>query len=167
MDFHPVEANLRQSFRVLAAGRPNGAVLELPGVTIASLGVAFQMFNAAFLSTPVDDPAELEERLDQARRHFISRRMPWAFWCCEDWLSIGARRKLSRICERFGLRLSSELPGMVAPVLGDAGRILPRVDFRCIAATGVLDDFRSIGSLCFHVPLDWFREGFDESMLRR
>src|ERR1700733_13821453 len=47
MDFHPVEENLRQSFRVLAAGRPRCDVIELPGVSIASLGVAFQMFNAA------------------------------------------------------------------------------------------------------------------------
>jgi len=63
MDFHPVEENLRQSFRALAAERPGASTAELPGVSIACLGVRFQMFNAAFLSGPVDGAGVLEARL--------------------------------------------------------------------------------------------------------
>ena len=55
-DFRPVEANLRESFRVLARGRERADVMELPGVSIASLGATFQMFNAAFLNAPVGSP---------------------------------------------------------------------------------------------------------------
>src|SRR5438067_1445870 len=99
MEFRLVEENLRQSFRVLASGRPHAGVLELPGVSIASLGVSFQMFNAAFLSGPVETPGDLEDRLEAARLHFESRRIPWALWVCEDWLSQRVRRKLSRCCE--------------------------------------------------------------------
>ena len=70
MDFHPVEANLRQSFRILASGRAGADILELPGVSVASLGVYFQMFNAAFLNGPVFSQAELEICLETARDHF-------------------------------------------------------------------------------------------------
>ena len=85
--------------------------MELHGVSIASLGVTFQMFNAAFLNAPVDSPDEMEERLTIARRHFLERNLPWAFWICEDWLDRGVRRKLSRT-----------LPGLwAAPDGGDAG----------------------------------------------
>ena len=70
MDFHPVEFNLRESFRVLAEGRRSGDVLELPGLSIASLGAKFQMFNAAFLNAPVANAAELDERLRQASSAF-------------------------------------------------------------------------------------------------
>ena len=49
MDFVNVADNLRESFRAIAASRPPGEVRELRGVSIASAGVAFQMFNAAFL----------------------------------------------------------------------------------------------------------------------
>jgi hypothetical protein len=51
--FENVADNLRESFRVVAAGREHGEVRELPGVSIAAAGVTFQMFNAAFLSAPV------------------------------------------------------------------------------------------------------------------
>ena len=74
-------------------------MLELPGVSIASLGVAFQMFNAAFPSEPVETQTALEARLQAARDHFHAQGLRWAFWICEDWLATGIRRKLSRTCE--------------------------------------------------------------------
>jgi GNAT superfamily N-acetyltransferase len=164
MDFHPVEANLRASFRVLAAGRPRGDVLELSGVTVASLGAAFQMFNAAFFSAPVAGQRELECRLDLARRHFRSRNLPWALWICQDWLDRSARRNLMQTCLRFGLRLSSEMPGMIAEHLLSRKRPLPEIEIRRVDSAAVLEDFRAIGSVCFHVPLAWFSEVFDASL---
>jgi ribosomal protein S18 acetylase RimI-like enzyme len=164
MDFHPVEANLRESFRVLATGRPRGDVLELPGVSIASLGAAFQMFNAAFLNRPVDGVKDLECRLDLAQRHFRSRGLPWALWICEEWLDRSARRSLTQTCARFGLRLSSEMPGMMAERLTAQKRPLPDLEFRRVDSAAVLDDFRGVGSVCFHVPLAWFSEVFDGSL---
>src|ERR1700733_15240088 len=99
MSFREVSDNLRESFRVLAEGRPGAEVLELPGISIASLGVSFQMFNAAFVCEPVETQAELEARLRSARSYFDTRGLPWALWICEDWLAAGVRRKLSRTCE--------------------------------------------------------------------
>src|SRR5580658_2336942 len=109
MEFQPIEENLRQSFRVLASGRVGADVSELPGVSIASLGVAFQMFNAAFLSAPVETHQEMEARLQSALEHFKSRGLDWSFWICEDWLTRSVRRRLSRTCQNFGLRLSAEM----------------------------------------------------------
>ncbi len=76
VSFRDVAENLRQSFRTLAEGRPGAEVVELAGVSIASLGVAFQMFNAAFLSEPVETQQELEDRLRTAAGYFDSRRTP-------------------------------------------------------------------------------------------
>jgi GNAT superfamily N-acetyltransferase len=165
MDFHPVEANLRQSFRALAEGRPKGDVLELPGISIASLGASFQMFNTTFLSTPVPTQAALEARLNQARQHFRSRDLGWAFWICEDWLDWSIRRSLTQTCQRFGLRLSSELPGMIGmPPLPRPKRPLPPLEIRRVDSARILDDFRAIGSVSFHVPYEWFSEVFDASV---
>lgn len=157
--------NLRQSFRVLAEGRKDGAVTELPGVSIASLGAAFQMFNAAFFSAPIGTEAALHARLGMARDYFLARGQRWAFWICEDWLtSDGVRRRLSRACENVSLRLSSEMPGMAAEALAPPTRALPLLEFRRVNSETTLNDFRGIGANCFHVPLTWFSEVFNASI---
>jgi len=164
--FEGVANNLRESFRALAGGRPLGSVAELPGVSIASLGVKFQMFNAAFLSSPVETDIELEERLHMARVYFASHEQRWAFWICEDWLQTGSvRRKLSRYCENVGLRLTSELPGMAAEGLRKPSRELPALEIRRVDSETILNDFRAVGASCFHVPIAWFSEVFDTTLL--
>jgi GNAT superfamily N-acetyltransferase len=167
MGFRDVADNLRESFRVCAHVRPSGDVLELPGVSIASLGVAFQMFNAAFLNQHVSTELELEDRLQIAKRYFDARGLQWAFWVCEDWLAEGVRRKLSRACEIHGLRLSSEMPGMIADNIRPPARRLPEMEVRRVGAGAVLNDFRAIGATCFHVPIAWFSEVFDERLADR
>jgi len=167
MEFRPVEENLRQSFRVLASGRDRADVTELPGVSIASLGVAFQMFNAAFLNAPVDSHQEMEARLQIARQHFESRGMAWSFWICEDWLPRAVRRRLSRTCQAFGLRLSAEMPGMITGRMAAPARRLPALEVRRVDSPEILQDFRAIGSTCFHVPPAWFSEVFDEDYAAR
>lgn len=154
--------NLRQSFRTLAEGRPGAEVVELPGLSIASLGVAFQMFNAAFLSEPVETESALEARLRSATGYFNSRGLAWAFWICEDWMAAAIRRKVSRACQTYGLRLSAEMPGMAASSLRSPTRTLPEMEVRPIEPGTTLNDFRALGSTCFHVPIAWFSEVFDE-----
>jgi GNAT superfamily N-acetyltransferase len=165
MDFHPVEANLRDSFRALASGRPRADLLEASGVTIASLGARFQMFNAAFLSSPVATSKELEQRLGFARTHFRSRNLPWALWVCEDWVETSVRRGLSQLCATHGLRLTAEMPGMIAAgPIAKPRHALPAPEYRRVNSLQTLADFRGIGSVCFHVPPEWFNEVFDESV---
>lgn len=168
-----MDANLRQSFRVLAQGRPRGDIEELDGVSIASVGVSFQMFNAAFLSREVSGPEDFRRRFCAARGLFNSRHLPWSFWICEEWLPRGVRRSLVDICENYGMRPVTEMPGMVAEPLRPAPRfsrhswesspldVVRAVDGR------TMNDFRAVGSLCFHVPPAWFREVFDDTIPSR
>jgi ribosomal protein S18 acetylase RimI-like enzyme len=173
MEFEALEANLRQSFRILAETRPRADITELDGVSIASLGAAFQMFNAAFLSSHVPTREDLEERLRRARRLFASRGLPWAFWICEDWLARPVRRSLCGASAAFGLRAAAEMPGMVADSLSEPrrfslpGRAAPSLDIRRAEGSQEMEDFRAIGSVCFHVPPAWFREVFDDTIPSR
>ena len=73
MDFESVAVNLRESFRAIAASRAPGEIRELRGVSIASAGVTFQMFNSAFLSAPVANEAELARRIMLPSVHFDAR----------------------------------------------------------------------------------------------
>ena len=161
MDFSKVADNLRESFRILASGRELGEIRELLGVSIASSGVTFQMFNAAFLSGPVQGEAELAQRILLASLHFESRGQEWAFWVCEDWLDDSFRKRTRKIFDQHGLRHSVDLPGMMAHRLSPPTRLLPALDVRPVESAVTRDAFCSIGSTCFNVPLSWFREVFD------
>jgi GNAT superfamily N-acetyltransferase len=166
VNFHPIEANLRQSFRTLAAGRPNEDVVELPGVSIASLGVAFQMFNAAFLNETVSTQWDLATRVATVREHFERRGTGWSFWFCEDWLERPVRRRLAQVCGTHGLRIASELPGMLAEEVAKQKRRLPALEFRRAQGASTLSDFRTVGAACFHVPAEWFAEVFNDEIGR-
>lgn len=163
VDFEYIAANLRESFRVIAASRGSGEVRELPGVSIASAGVTFQMFNAAFLSAPVASEAELAQRILLPSLHFNTRGLEWAYWVCEDFMESRAHRRSRHIFERHGLRHSVDLPGMVAERLEPAIRRLPPIDVRRVCDRATREAFCAIGSVCFHVPFAWFCEVFDSN----
>lgn len=163
MTFQTVADNLRESFRIIAASRPPGELRELRGVSIASAGVTFQMFNAAFLAAPVESDAELAQRIMLPMVHFNARGLEWAYWVCDDLMHSGTRRRSRGIFERHGLRHSVDLPGMVAESIRPPEHPLPRIDVRRVTPGPVRDAFCSIGSLCFHVPLPWFDEVFSET----
>jgi ribosomal protein S18 acetylase RimI-like enzyme len=155
-----VAGNLRESFRIIAGSREGGEVRELQGVSIASAGVTFQMFNAAFISEPIATEDELHQRILLPAMHFQSRGREWAYWICEDFMEPRVRRRSRRVMESHGLRHSTDLPGMVADRILPPVRPLPRVEVRRVIDRSTSTDFCGIGSVCFHVPIDWFREVF-------
>ena len=161
VEFEYVANNLRESFRVIASSRTGGEVRELNGVSIASAGVTFQMFNSAFLSGPVGSEAEMKQRIILPNSHFNARGLEWAYWVCLDWLDTYSRKRLRRLCEARDLRLSTELPGMMAERLLPPAKPLPRLEIRRVQNTMASSAFCEIGSVCFHVPITWFREVFD------
>ena len=163
MDFETVAGNLRESFRAIAASRPAGENRELQGVSIAAAGVAFQMFNAAFLSAPVLSENELALRTALASVHFGARGLEWAFWVCEDWMDPRARRRSRQVLERNGLRFSVELPGMVAERIAPPVKPLPALEVHRVGGPATVSAFCGIGSTCFHVPIAWFSEVFDSA----
>jgi ribosomal protein S18 acetylase RimI-like enzyme len=162
VDFQTVEQNLRQSFRLLASSRPAGEVREGAGVTIASAGVAFQMFNAAFLSAPVEGQRDLDSRISTAKVHFAARGLSWSYWVCEDWLDRAARRRVDDTFRKRGLYPATVLPGMMAEKLQPPARPLPPLDVRSVADDATWRAFCQIGALCFNVPLEWFQEVFED-----
>lgn len=167
MDFHPVEANLREMFRSLAACRDRAEVKEADGVWIASLSAVFQMFNAVFLSAPVASEEEFQTRIALGSQFMMARGLPWSFWVCEEWLAAPVRKRCNKICARSGLQLASEMPGMGAERLQPPNRPLPNLDYFRVNNERERRAFCSIGSVCFHVPPGWFEEIFDRRMKDR
>jgi len=161
MEFESVAANLRESFRVVAAHRAGGELQEMQGVSIASAGVTFQMFNAAFISAPVVSEGQMDLRVAQAAVHFAARGQRWSYWICHGWLDGHTRRRLQAVLRKRKLYQAVELPGMLAEDVLPPVRELPKMELRRVCDGPVKDAFCAIGSTCFNVPLAWFCEVFD------
>jgi len=161
VEFNLVADTLRESFRTIAASRVVGELRELPGVSIAAAGATFQMFNTAFLSSTVGTERELKQRILQVIEHFDERGQEWAYWVCEDRMEPAVRRRSRRMFEHHGLRLATDLPGMLADGILPPVKALPYMDVRRVCAGNNWEAFCDIGSVCFHVPITWFREVFD------
>jgi ribosomal protein S18 acetylase RimI-like enzyme len=119
------------------------------------------MFNAAFLAAPVASDVDMDRRLLIAATHFDQRGLDWAFWSCDGFLGTAVRRRARRLCERRSLHLSADLPGMIADRLLPPTRPLPSIEVRRVGEDLTCDAFCNIGSVCFNVPLSWFREVFE------
>lgn len=150
---------------MLARAAARGEVCELPGVTVANASVAFQMFNAAFLSAPVLSEPEMNASIGAPRRYFRDRRQEWAYWVCDGWLGAPLRRRMTQIFRRHDLYPAVELPGMIADSVLPPARPLPRLEIRRVCDYGTRALFCQIGSVCFNVPLAWFLEVFENESI--
>ncbi len=162
-----VERNLRLCFRALAAARSGSENRVSSGVEVISLGVRFQMFNAAFLSSEVVDETDLERRILSARVRFGVRGINWSFWLCDGLLTPALNRRAGKLFERHGLHLATQMPGMVAARFPPPARELPAIEVAEVRDAATLENFRDIGSACFRVPVAWFEEVFDSHTTER
>ena len=55
------------------------------------------MFNAVFLSGPVENEAEFEARIAAGAQFMMARGLPWSLWICDEWLAPQVRRRCARI----------------------------------------------------------------------
>jgi hypothetical protein len=166
MLFQDVDSNLRHTLCLLASQQNRGEVREAGGLTIASAGVQFAMFNAALISAPVlANDGGLGRRIQDAAIHFQERGLDWSCWICDHWLEEPLRFESGRIFARHGLRRATVYPGMVAERVLPASRPLPRLEIRQVRGDSTQAAFSEVGCTCFHMPVEWFREIFERDTL--
>ena len=139
----------------------------MAGVSILSLGVRFQMFNAAFLIEPVEDERDLDQRIATASVQFSARGLSWSFWLCDGYLPPAVQKSARKCYSARGLRLASQMPGMTALNMMPPTRDLPVCELRPAVDGAGLDGFRVVGAECFRVPPHWFAEVFDNKLAKR
>lgn len=150
--FETVEANLRATLGVFSLARPDGETRSEPGIALISSGVDYSMFNAVLLTEPVTTPSALGRRLAQAEAYFSSKRLPWSFWLCTDWLAGKAIGSAERECAAAGMHFVTDLPGMATDSLGPPTRTLPSLDWQRVASRETREDFTRIMCHAFGVP---------------
>ncbi len=166
MPFHEIDANLRHTLCLLASHQAEGEIREMHGVTLASAGVRFAMFNAALISAPVNAAnGGLERRIALAAVHFQARGLDWSCWVCDHWLDGPLRHRAGAVFAEYGMQRATVYPGMVAARLLPPRRPLPDLEIVPVSDARSRAAFCEIGCVCFHLPVDWFREIFEHESL--
>ena len=156
-----VELSLLEFFRHFALARNTGRVAELEGVSIASSGIEFYMFNAAFLSMRPATIEELQRRVALAADHLGASGARWAFWAGAGSLGKMPERQVSRAFRNRGLRPVFHHPGMACEALTPPRRPSVPVEFRRVEDRAGRIDFAGLNSHAFHIPFEWCRELYD------
>jgi GNAT superfamily N-acetyltransferase len=151
-----VDANLVEFFRHFARVRKTGRVEELTGVSIASSGIEFHMFNAAFFSSPVTGgKKDLDRRVDLAAAVLGGHGGRWAFWASATALSTAVEGRAAATFRRYGLYEAFRHPGLICEEFNPPRRPLPVLEIRRVVDAAGRIEFARLNSLAFHIPFEW------------
>ncbi|QRK12620.1 GNAT family N-acetyltransferase [Archangium violaceum] len=163
----PIDEILESNTQLLGAWRffarhsPNGEVLDLPEVHIASANGVWQMLNIAMPRGPHETAEELQRSAAAAARYFESRGCAWMFAVCEDWLAPGFRSRAAELLAPYGLNPGLDTTGMVTDRLVEPVRPLPALEFRQAVDSQGRNDVADINAHSYDTPRDLVREPLD------
>lgn len=151
--FECVEENLRAAMRCYSFASEQGETRELAGVTIASCGMNYPVFNSAMLTSPVNGGVrEMDQRIAVAAVHYQARELGWSFWICEDLLHMELRGQAPHVFRKRNMEVIAQPPGMLAEKLAPPSRALPQLECRRVSDARTRFDFADIASIVFALP---------------
>ncbi|MGH9612167.1 MAG: GNAT family N-acetyltransferase [Bryobacteraceae bacterium] len=149
-----VAANLVDALRGFGEAREDGQIQDSLGLRIISSGIAYAVFNSAVITSEVDDPKELEDRIALAASFFRVLHHPWTLWFCNDHIGKKARRGFSGLTSRYRLEPLIETPGMFAERLTPPERILPQLDIKPVGDEPTRLAFARLIGISFDTPFE-------------
>lgn len=124
---------IQQAWDYFARALPAGEVIVHDGLLITDGRSPLPFMNAAFLTTPVTDIADLRARIDVASAHFRGHGVPWVFMPGEDLIAPDLLPALDEAASSAGLQFMMPMTGMVATALEAPRRPLPALECRLVA----------------------------------
>jgi ribosomal protein S18 acetylase RimI-like enzyme len=147
-----VEANLREAMRAYSVVSPEGEARDYPGVTIASSGLDFSVFNSLMLTSPIETERELDRRLTAGAVHFAARGLGWTAWMCDDLFAPAVLKRAGSLLGKRGAHIIAEPPGMLAERVVDADRPPAPIECRRVLNSKSRFDFADVASVVFVLP---------------
>lgn len=149
------------AWRYFARHSPNGEVVDLPEVHIASANGVWQMLNVAFLPAPQETEKGLQSAAAAAARYFEPRGNPWMLAVCEDWLAPSFRARAAELLAPYGLKTGMDTTGMVTDRLVEPVRPLPSLELRQAVDSRGRNDVADINAHAYDAPRDMVRASLD------
>ena len=142
-----------------------GAIADLGGVAVAFSRVTMPLMNMMFLSSPVEDTADLRKRVDAAVAYGHGAGFPWMITICNDWLPDETRAQANELFGGVGLMPASLATGMVAAALSPPRRPAPGLDIRRVVGTDGRLALADLNTAAYGMPPEWGHEALDREAI--
>jgi GNAT superfamily N-acetyltransferase len=111
---------------------PRGGTTRLPGLLLANGRSPLPFMNAAMVTSPLADEAELRGHIERAGRHFQADGVHWILVISNDLVPDALRGRLTEICADAGMAYMMPMYGMATDRLVPPVRPLPEIDLQVV-----------------------------------
>lgn len=137
----------------LAGATAEGEVFDREGVLITSAGGKWPVMNTAFLSTPVETEADLQDRISAAKQYFGQKKSAWVFILFDEWLDCSIHPE--QVFCKFGLSHMQNCVGMQTNKLLKPTTSAPELTFRVVENNAERLQFSDINADSYGFSAEW------------
>jgi len=152
------------AWKRFAQGSPKRDIREIGGVTCAFSNVPMVFLNAAFLSAPVQNAEDFDNRVAAAVSYGSKSGVPWMFVSCNEWLPESLHASQSEAFGRHGLHAVMPLTGMVMDLPPGFSARPSGLEYRRVANRDTCNTISDMNCAAYGIPLDVGRESILEGM---
>jgi ribosomal protein S18 acetylase RimI-like enzyme len=155
------------AWKRFAQGAPKGDFRDTAGVTCAFSNVPLPFLNMAFLSRPVEDSSDLDQRIVASKEYGYKSGLPWMFFSCDNWLPDSIRGSADEVFSGHSLHAAMRLTGMVmdlASAPAPAASVHSSLEYRHVADQETCHAISDINCAAYGMPVEVGRESILEGM---
>jgi GNAT superfamily N-acetyltransferase len=145
------DENLFATFSLIARSVASGEVRESGGLLVVASGLPLAMFNLAFVTRRLDDPAR---QMEEAIAYFDGRGLPFLVRIRE-----GLDPAAETAAKQLGLVPTAPLPGMVLEHV-TVPEPFPGLTIRTVVGEAMAEEYLSVLAAGFGAPLELFEAAF-------
>lgn len=131
---------------------PGGGTTRRPGLLIANGRSPLPFMNAALVTGPLVDDADLRERIELAATYFRKHDLHWIFAVSDHFVPGSLRDRLTEVCTSAGLQYMMPLHGMATDALVPAQRPLPELDLQVVDAGTLREAVGDLNGAGYDIP---------------
>lgn len=131
---------------------PGGGSTRVPGLLIANGRSPLPFMNAAIVTAPLVDEADLRARIEIAATHFRRHDLHWIFGVSDHFVPQDMRDQLSEMCAGAGLQFLMPLHGMAADALVPPQRPAPALQLKVVDSGELREAVGDLNGAGYGIP---------------
>jgi GNAT superfamily N-acetyltransferase len=147
-------SQFRKAWELIVRALPDVEFAEDSGLAMVWGNVPLSVYNAIWITGPIQDRSDLADRAQYAASHMQTKRDPGMLFLCLDELPAELRGQADGILGEAGLHPAMPLTGMAAHQLQSPNRSLPELDYRRVSTAETIETMSDINCRAYGFELE-------------